>query len=216
MKHLLTRISHHDVRCPHNLFPTLYRRRYPNAFQQAQPQTYDHVYIDLPGILHEVMRTGIVCRVFPRHVPHHYIQHHHPHPTAYTANNNKRFHGALHKKLDEVFQLATPRKTVVLALDGPAPLAKLLTQRCVRVGDGGWWTTGGEGRDEQVASALHTSTCNSSMCTVPPTHVHDYPNRMYTPTWTPPSLPHVHTNLDPTLSPTGAVDWIQLAVKHKN
>ncbi len=53
------------------------------------------------------------------------------HVTPYTANNTKRFHGLLHKRLDEVFQLATPRKTVVLALDGPAPLAKLLTQRCV-------------------------------------------------------------------------------------
>jgi 5'-3' exonuclease len=35
----------------------------------------------------------------------------------------------LYSKLDEVLRVMQPRKTVMLAVDGPAPLAKLLTQR---------------------------------------------------------------------------------------
>jgi hypothetical protein len=37
----------------------------------------------------------------------------------------------LHKRLDQLFNMIRPRKTVVMALDGPAPLAKLITQRYV-------------------------------------------------------------------------------------
>ena len=35
----------------------------------------------------------------------------------------------LYQRLDEVLGLCEPHKSVVFALDGPAPLAKLLTQR---------------------------------------------------------------------------------------
>jgi hypothetical protein len=41
-----------------------------------------------------------------------------------------RFHVSLYTHLDEVLRRTQPRKSVVFALDGPAPLAKLLTQRC--------------------------------------------------------------------------------------
>jgi 5'-3' exoribonuclease 1 len=40
-----------------------------------------------------------------------------------------KFHATLYKRLDEILRVAGPRKSVMLALDGPAPLAKLLTQR---------------------------------------------------------------------------------------
>ena len=46
------------------------------------------------------------------------------------ARNVSRFHIALYRQLDEVLNRTHPRKSVVFALDGPAPLAKLLTQRC--------------------------------------------------------------------------------------
>lgn len=35
------------------------RQRYPQAFQTAEPQAYDHVYIDMPSFLHEIMRNGM-------------------------------------------------------------------------------------------------------------------------------------------------------------
>jgi 5'-3' exonuclease len=40
-----------------------------------------------------------------------------------------RFHTLLHQRLDAILQLTNPRKSVMLAIDGPAPLAKLMTQR---------------------------------------------------------------------------------------
>ena len=46
-----------------------------------------------------------------------------------TATNRENLHKLLYKRLDELLWLAKARKTVMFALDGPAPLAKLLTQR---------------------------------------------------------------------------------------
>ena len=43
------------------------------------------------------------------------------------------FHRLGHRELDEVLAATLPRRSVMLALDGPAPLAKLLLQRCVAV-----------------------------------------------------------------------------------
>jgi 5'-3' exonuclease len=45
------------------------------------------------------------------------------------ADNVDHFHVLLYQRLDEVLGLCEPQKSVVFALDGPAPLAKLLTQR---------------------------------------------------------------------------------------
>lgn len=45
------------------------------------------------------------------------------------AKSVSRFHLLLYRQLDEVLNRTQPRKSVVFALDGPAPLAKLLTQR---------------------------------------------------------------------------------------
>lgn len=101
----------------HHTTNTWHRQRYPHAFQPAEPQPYDHVYIDMPSFLHDVMRTG------EHRIPHTASSH------RLTASNYKHFHALLHKRLDELFALTNPRKTVVLALDGPAPLAKLVTQR---------------------------------------------------------------------------------------
>lgn len=64
---------------------------------------------------------AMVCSVTTQHIPRHH--------RCPTANNFKHFHALLHKRMDELFNLVKPRKSVVLALDGPAPLAKLITQR---------------------------------------------------------------------------------------
>jgi 5'-3' exonuclease len=45
------------------------------------------------------------------------------------AENYDKYHALLHKRLDAIMRLTNPRKSVMLAIDGPAPLAKLITQR---------------------------------------------------------------------------------------
>jgi hypothetical protein len=47
----------------------------------------------------------------------------------YAAENYDKYHALLHKRLDAIMRLTNPRKSVMLAIDGPAPLAKLITQR---------------------------------------------------------------------------------------
>ena len=49
------------------------------------------------------------------------------------ANSLGKFHVLLFRELDRILARTQPRKSVVFALDGPAPLAKLLTQRCAAV-----------------------------------------------------------------------------------
>ncbi|KAF5830776.1 XRN 5'-3' exonuclease N-terminus-domain-containing protein [Dunaliella salina] len=62
----------------------------------------DHLYIDLNSVLHSALRTGITW---------------------------EKFHKVLHSRLNDIVDKTNPRKTVMLAADGPAPLAKLITQR---------------------------------------------------------------------------------------
>ena len=45
------------------------------------------------------------------------------------AKDQDNFHYLLHRRLDAVLRLCEPQKTVTFALDGPAPVAKLITQR---------------------------------------------------------------------------------------
>eukprot|EP00887_Chlorella_sp_A99_P007336 scaffold2.g7336.t1 len=85
-------------------FQSWLRRRYPEAFTSLElpGQPVDVVYIDLASTLHQVIRRSRT-RVY--------------------------FHAQLHRRLDEILTAVQPRQGVVLALDGPAPLAKLLEQR---------------------------------------------------------------------------------------
>lgn len=50
-------------------------------------------------------------------------------PIAEPATEHQYF-TRLYSMLNKVLVTTKPRKSVVLALDGPAPLAKLLLQRC--------------------------------------------------------------------------------------
>lgn len=132
---------------------TWLKRRYGAAFVPLPDQPFDHVYIDMSNILHQVIRRGRAaarggraaaaaaacmragcrhgwvlpslpllpptgpscCRPSPR-----------PRPAARTK---QYFHQLLHRQLDDILRAARPQRRVVLALDGPAPLAKLLEQR---------------------------------------------------------------------------------------
>jgi 5'-3' exonuclease len=45
------------------------------------------------------------------------------------ARNLDHYHEVLYKRMDRLLNVTQPRKSVMLAIDGPAPLAKLMTQR---------------------------------------------------------------------------------------
>jgi 5'-3' exonuclease len=85
-------------------FSTWLRARYPDAFEdpKAHGRAHDAVYIDLASTLHTVTRK---------------------------AYSKSAFHVLLHRRLDELIDSLGPTKRVVIAMDGPAPLAKLLEQR---------------------------------------------------------------------------------------
>lgn len=57
--------------------------------------------------------------------------------TPLTARNLDNYHELLYKRLDRLLNVTQPCKSVMLAIDGPAPLAKLMTQRERR--KVGWW-----------------------------------------------------------------------------
>jgi len=76
--------------------------RYPNAFAEGHHETADHVYIDINANLHDCMRW---------------------------AANEDAFFTHLFTKLDGLFRVVVPTKSVYLAVDGPASCAKCLTQR---------------------------------------------------------------------------------------
>lgn len=85
-------------------FSTWLRARYPEAFEDPKEhgKSHDAVYIDLASTLHTVTRK---------------------------AYSKSAFHVLLHRRLDELIDSLGPTKRVVIAMDGPAPLAKLLEQR---------------------------------------------------------------------------------------
>ncbi|CAE7580185.1 XRN1 [Symbiodinium natans] len=76
--------------------------RYPDAFTEASHENADHVYVDINTLLHDCMR--------------------------YAASEDG-FYQHLFAKLDSLFRIVVPSKTVFLAVDGPASCAKCLTQR---------------------------------------------------------------------------------------
>ncbi|KAH7622955.1 putative 5'-3' exoribonuclease 2 [Nannochloris sp. 'desiccata'] len=84
-------------------FASWLRERYPEAFCELGPNnSFDNIYIDLQSTLHMVTRK---------------------------SRNRHGFHLLLHRRLDTLLSTLSPNERVVLAMDGPAPLAKLLEQR---------------------------------------------------------------------------------------
>lgn len=58
-----------------------------------------------------------------------YTIHYTLHSTTNTARSLESYHETLYKRLDKLLNVTQPRKSVMMAIDGPAPLAKLMTQR---------------------------------------------------------------------------------------
>jgi hypothetical protein len=83
---------------------------------------------------------------------------------VFTARNLDAYHEVLYKRLDKLLNTTQPRKSVMLAIDGPAPLAKLMTQRERRkVGVGrGCWRTLGSTECMQYSLRLWTVGCGRS------------------------------------------------------
>ena len=77
-------------------------QRYPDAFAEASEESADHVYVDINTLLHDCMRH---------------------------ASSEEGFYQHLFRKLDALFRIVVPWKSVFLAVDGPASCAKCLTQR---------------------------------------------------------------------------------------
>ncbi|KXZ51587.1 hypothetical protein GPECTOR_12g550 [Gonium pectorale] len=83
-------------------FNVWFSEKYAKAYVPLGRVRVDHLYIDLNSVLHTVMRR---------------------------ARNHNHFHKLLHKRLHSILDVTGPTKSVMIAVDGPAPLAKLLTQR---------------------------------------------------------------------------------------
>eukprot|EP00928_Gymnodinium_smaydae_P005542 TRINITY_DN11887_c0_g1_i1.p1 TRINITY_DN11887_c0_g1~~TRINITY_DN11887_c0_g1_i1.p1 ORF type:complete len:742 (+),score=93.12 TRINITY_DN11887_c0_g1_i1:57-2228(+) len=76
--------------------------RYPDAFAEAGYEAADHIYVDINSLLHDCMRH---------------------------ASSKDGFFTHLFSKLDALFRIVQPSRSVFLAVDGPASCAKCLTQR---------------------------------------------------------------------------------------
>ncbi|KAG1672628.1 hypothetical protein FOA52_002109 [Chlamydomonas sp. UWO 241] len=87
-------------------FTALFKDEYGEAYvpwkNMGLSVKIDHLYIDVNSLLHTAMDN---------------------------AWNVDGFHTELHARLDKVLTACEPRKSLMLAVDGPAPIAKLLSQR---------------------------------------------------------------------------------------
>ncbi|MEW5302265.1 MAG: hypothetical protein WDW36_005067 [Sanguina aurantia] len=83
-------------------FNVWFSNQHKDAYLPLSRVRVDHLYIDMNSVLHNVMRQ---------------------------AKSRQQFHKLLHQRLNGILDVTSPVKSVMLAVDGPAPLAKLLTQR---------------------------------------------------------------------------------------
>ncbi|GBF89683.1 acyl-coenzyme A oxidase, peroxisomal [Raphidocelis subcapitata] len=120
-------------------FSLWFSEKNKHAFVPLNTVAVDHIYIDLNSVLHTVLRR---------------------------ASSYDQFHALLHKRLDEILRTLAPRRSVMIAVDGPAPLAKLITQRERR--KVGWRITrlSEEGRlsHEQASLAKAWNTLRGREC----------------------------------------------------
>uniref|UniRef100_A0A061RAX5 5'-3' exoribonuclease 1 n=1 Tax=Tetraselmis sp. GSL018 TaxID=582737 RepID=A0A061RAX5_9CHLO len=85
-----------------NGFHKWIRATYPDSYVRFGIVQVDHLYIDVSSLFHTVVR----------------------------ASRNKRdFYVKLNFKLQQILGFCRPKRSVVFGMDGPAPLAKLVTQR---------------------------------------------------------------------------------------
>ena len=124
----------------------------PKAFVDHGGKRFDHVLVDLASVLHSVFRHGqymltILCKVLLMQVLVHsgpvsvtgvavYYTESEVYKTllnltvvVLAARTSSRVHKLLYVELDRILLRFQPRQSVLFAMDGPAPLAKLITQR---------------------------------------------------------------------------------------
>ena len=78
------------------------QEEFPESWTSSERRVFDHVYFDLNEFLHTASRK---------------------------ASDEKHLFKRFLKDLSRVLRVCVARKSIFLALDGPAPLAKLITQR---------------------------------------------------------------------------------------
>eukprot|EP00743_Colponemidia_sp_Colp-15_P010063 GILK01011048.1.p1 GENE.GILK01011048.1~~GILK01011048.1.p1 ORF type:complete len:812 (-),score=128.27 GILK01011048.1:190-2625(-) len=82
------------------------QKTFPAAYDKTQTESrfllFDHLHIDVNALIHNSVRT---------------------------ASNDRHFVRNLFVRLDSILRAVRARKSITLALDGPAPFAKVLTQR---------------------------------------------------------------------------------------
>ena len=78
------------------------RDSFPDAFASASVSPVDHLFVDMNCLIHEAVRR---------------------------AHSEDAALAALLARLTQIMQETSPRQSVTLAIDGPAPLAKMQTQR---------------------------------------------------------------------------------------
>ena len=86
-------------------FQSFLKQSFPNAFvklHKGQVLNFDHIYFDLNALVHRALRI---------------------------SDNEEKAIRLLFSFLDRILKAFQPTQSVFLALDGPAPMAKLLTQR---------------------------------------------------------------------------------------
>ena len=109
-------------------FNTWFARHHKQAYVAYAGRSWDHLYIDMASILHSTMKSGTVLGYY-RHYWLAKTKHVTYMSTLFAARNLPHFHKMLFLRLDSIIALTSPKQSVMFAMDGPAPLAKLLTQR---------------------------------------------------------------------------------------
>ena len=110
-------------------FNNWFAAHHRHAYVSCANRKCDHVYIDMASILHSAMKKGgneLVHKDDCLSLDTNSLSNWN---SVYAATDLPHFRRILFKRLDSVMAEASPKKSVMFALDGPAPLAKLLTQR---------------------------------------------------------------------------------------
>lgn len=87
-------------------------RRYPDVVGQKDPETIDWVHLDFNGLMHPV------CREVMKQCP-----------DVGTKELEERMLDALCREVERMAARFRPRKGLLIAIDGPAPVAKMIQQR---------------------------------------------------------------------------------------
>lgn len=95
-----------------------FKKHFSDAFVDLSTVKIDHLYVDMNAVLHLVLRRGKSLHRTPFNDVWRSL-----------ARNMHQFYLQLYQKLDFILDCCRPQKSVLFSMDGPAPFAKLVTQR---------------------------------------------------------------------------------------